>query len=99
MTLDQLEPILKSLSDQGFSLPQMRTLLVLRNGKQNMSSVAKLIGHSTAWATGSIDILEKKHLVERNYGTDDRRQILVQLTPQGNAALDVVKMLIKHSVN
>ena len=48
-----------------------------------MSDVAKKMSHSTAAATGLVDHLEKLALVERSHGADDRRKILVRITPTG----------------
>ncbi len=99
MTLDQLETLLKALSPQGFSLPQLRTLLSLRSQKKTMSDIAGDVGHSTAAATGSVDIMEKRGLVERSFDASDRRCVFVSLTKEGHASLASIEQRINHSVN
>src|SRR4051794_19440613 len=49
----------------------------------SMSKIAQRMGHTTAAATGLVDRLEKLGHVKRTHGQDDRRKILVQLTPAG----------------
>ena len=49
-----------------------------------MSDIAKKIGHSTAAATGVVDRLESLSYVERVHATEDRRKILVRITPKGD---------------
>lgn len=48
-----------------------------------MSDIAKKMGHSTAAATGLVDRLEKLNYVERVHAAEDRRKIMVRITPQG----------------
>ncbi len=96
MTLEQLETLLKALSAHGLSLPQLRTLLSLREEKMTMSKMAKEIGHSTAAATGSIDIMERKGLVVRSHDLGDRRCIHVSLTDKGESILKAIYSSIVH---
>lgn len=98
MTLDQLEPLLKAISAQGFSLPQARLLLLLKSGRLSMTEIAKKMGYSTAASTGSVDKSERDGLVIRAHSTDDRRAIHVALTEAGRTKLKGLEVSIK-SVN
>ncbi len=48
-----------------------------------MSEVAERMDHSTAAATGLVDRLENLGYVERTHATNDRRKVLVRITPKG----------------
>ncbi len=48
-----------------------------------MNQLAEVLGISKANASGLVDRLVKKKLVERDRSTEDRRVVLVQLTPAG----------------
>jgi DNA-binding MarR family transcriptional regulator len=48
-----------------------------------MTDVAKKMGHSTAAATGLVDRIEKLGYVERAHASEDRRKIMVRITPKG----------------
>ncbi|QQL44653.1 MarR family winged helix-turn-helix transcriptional regulator [Sulfuriroseicoccus oceanibius] len=49
-----------------------------------MTDIARKMGHSTAAATGLVDRLQKLKYVERVHAEDDRRKILVRITPKGS---------------
>jgi DNA-binding MarR family transcriptional regulator len=100
MTLDNLAPLLNVLLGSGFNLSQLTILLRLHYGEATMSQIARCVGHSTAAATGSVDYLERKGCVKRHHATDDRRKVMVKLSPQGQSELDKLsRTLLKLSVN
>ncbi|NPV13754.1 MarR family transcriptional regulator [candidate division WOR-3 bacterium] len=69
---------------QEFSFSQTMVLITLLNMRQtSMNQLAEVLGISKANASGLIDRLVKKKLVERDRSTEDRRVVLVQLTPAG----------------
>ena len=49
----------------------------------SMSSIARMMGHSTAAATGMVDKLEEMGHLKRFTAASDRRKIMVRITPQG----------------
>ena len=57
----------------------------------SMSEIAQRMGHTTAAATGLVDRLEKLGHVKRTHGQDDRRKILVEITPSGVALVAGVR--------
>ncbi len=71
------------------TLPQYYTLLALEQlrGECKMSALAEATHQSAASLTGVIDRLMEKQLVARARHAVDRRQVLVDLTPQGMAML------------
>jgi DNA-binding MarR family transcriptional regulator len=72
------------LSKEGVSFPQFFLLAYLSGGDYlTMSDIAKKMGHSTAAATGLVDHLEDLGYVERRHAEDDRRKIMVRITPKG----------------
>ena len=48
-----------------------------------MSSIAKMMGHSTAAATGMVDKLQELGYIKRFTAAADRRKIMVRITEQG----------------
>ncbi len=69
-------------------------LLTLLNMRQtSMNQLALTLGISKANATGLVDRLVKKGLVARGHSPEDRRVVLVQLTPSGvRVAQQLAKM-------
>jgi DNA-binding MarR family transcriptional regulator len=66
------------------SFPQFFLLAYLSSEEYlTMSDIAKKMGHSTAAATGLVDRLEKLGYVERVHAAEDRRKIMVRITPVG----------------
>jgi DNA-binding MarR family transcriptional regulator len=69
---------------QEFSFSQtmvMQALLMRREAKMN--ELARFLGLTKANATGLVDRLVKKGLVTRRHSEEDRRVVLVWLTPSG----------------
>lgn len=83
------------LEDKRFclTLPQFYTLLHLKRmaGECKMSDLAEATHQSAASLTGIVDRLLGKQLVVRTRHDRDRRQVMVVLTPQGNALIAEIK--------
>jgi DNA-binding MarR family transcriptional regulator len=72
------------LNKGNISFPQFFLLTYLSSEEYlTMSDIAKKMGHSTAAATGLVDRLEKLSYVERVHAAEDRRKIMVRITPKG----------------
>ncbi len=68
------------------SLVHLNVLTVLEaEGPLPMSRLAEELDVSDASATGIVDRMERRGLVERRHGTGDRRVVAVHLTDQGSA--------------
>ena len=66
------------------SFPQFFLLAYLAEEEcLSMSSIAKMMGHSTAAATGMIDKLQELGHLKRYTAAADRRKIMVRITEQG----------------
>lgn len=96
----RLSPIL----NQGkVSYPQFFLLAYLADEEcLSMSSIAKMMGHSTAAATGMVDKLQELGHLKRFTAAADRRKIMVKITEQGrelvqqmrnNIAQDLAQMM------
>jgi len=70
-------------------------LLKQSNGR-TMSDLSQLIGVDNSTLTGLVDRLEKAGFVARQASPTDRRSLLIQVTPEGIAAGDQAKMIIKR---
>jgi DNA-binding MarR family transcriptional regulator len=82
----------KELSRGNVSFPQYCLLGFLATQEHlTMSEIAQRMGHTTAAATGLVDRLENLGHVKRTHGMDDRRKILVQITPTGASLVAEVR--------
>jgi DNA-binding MarR family transcriptional regulator len=82
----------KELSRGNVSFPQYCLLgFLAAKDHLTMSEIAQRMGHTTAAATGLVDRLENLGHVKRMHALDDRRKILVQITPTGAALVAEVR--------
>jgi DNA-binding MarR family transcriptional regulator len=81
----------RDLNKDNISFAQFFLLSYLTTSKElTMTDIARKMGHSTAAATGLVDRLEKLGYMERTHAIDDRRKVLVRVTPKG---VDLVSRL------
>jgi len=74
----------KELNRDNISFAQFFLLSFLSTSKEmTMTDIARKMGHSTAAATGLVDRLEKLGYMERTHAVDDRRKVMVKVTPSG----------------
>lgn len=79
----RLMPAVEGL-EREFSFSQTLILMVLLNKDSvKMNELARVLGLSRANATGLVDRLEARGIVERRHSTEDRRVVLVSLTRKG----------------
>ena len=80
----------------GVSMTNMHVMWLLQhNGALPMSRLAELLDVSLSNATGIIDRMEERALVERVRVPDDRRVVLVRIAPKGLEAIEETEA-IKH---
>ena len=73
------------------TVAQLRVLLFLRTeGPSRMGSIAAGIGTTLPTVTGTVDLLVKKGLVERQYDPEDRRLVICEMTEQGSDIMRLV---------
>lgn len=78
----------EELSRGQVSFPQFFLLGHIASSKSlSMTEIADKMTHTTAAATGLVDRLENLGYVQRMHASDDRRKVLVRITPKG---LDLV---------
>ncbi len=76
----------KELAPGNVSFPQFFLLAYLdRKEVQSMSEIAKKMGHTTAAASGLVARLENLRYVMRSAAREDRRKVMVCITPKGSA--------------
>ena len=74
------------------SLVHLNVLMLLRfNGPMTMSRVAETLDVSVASATGIIDRMEKKGVIERRHSDEDRRVVEVHVTQGGEAVFSTMQ--------
>ena len=82
----------------GVSMTNLHVLgLLSRHGEMPMSRLADVLDVSLSNATGLVDRMEERGLVERIRVPDDRRIVLVRLTEGGTSTLEEVE-LIRHDL-
>jgi DNA-binding MarR family transcriptional regulator len=69
------------------------------SGELAMSRLADFLDVSLSNATGLVDRMEERGLVERTRVSDDRRVVLVGLTPAGRDVLAEIQMLKQDLMN
>jgi DNA-binding MarR family transcriptional regulator len=75
---------LKRFHEGALSLVHLNLLMLLRfNGPLTMSRLAEMLDVSVASATGIVDRMEKKGVIERRRSEEDRRVVQVYVTEQG----------------
>lgn len=89
------------------SYPQFFLLAYLAEEEcLSMSNIAKMMGHSTAAATGLVDKLQDMDYLKRYTAAADRRKIMVRITDQGrelvqqmrnNIAKDLSNIMARES--
>jgi len=78
----------------GLSMAQLHILYTLqRNGQMTMSGLAEVLNVSLSNATGLIDRIEERGYVERTRTPEDRRVVLIRVTPQGERMLGEIDAL------
>lgn len=76
----------KELAPGNVSFPQFFLLAYLdRKEVLTMSAIAQKMGHTTAAASGLVARLENLGYVMRSIAREDRRKVLVCITPKGSA--------------
>jgi DNA-binding MarR family transcriptional regulator len=84
----------EQLVRQGVSVTQLHLLsLIDRHGEMTMSRVAQVLDVSLSNATGIVDRMEERGLVERHRVPDDRRVVLVRVSERGRRLLGEVEVL------
>ncbi len=76
----------KELAPGNVSFPQFFLLTSLDHLEMmTMSAVAQKMGHTTAAASGLVARLQNLGYVMRSHASDDRRKVMVCITPRGSA--------------
>jgi len=79
---------------QGISMTHLNVMWRLEeSGELPMSRLAEFLDVGLSNATGLVDRMEERGLVERTRESDDRRVVLVGLTPLGQATLDEIQIM------
>lgn len=77
------------------SVPKALLILEISPDKgENPTSLANKLDLENSSMTGLLDRLEKRRLIERRRDPNDRRGILIYLTPEGCQARERIKTLV-----
>ncbi len=81
------------------SYPQFSLLAYLTDGNSlSMSSIARIMGHSTAATTGMVDKLQELGYLTRSTASSDRRKVMVRTTRSGAAFVDKIRSAIAEDL-
>lgn len=91
-TANLVQPQMESIfADQELTYSQWTVLMVLREfAGSTAADLARDICHDPGSLTRIIDDLEKRGLVTRQRSADDRRAVVLTLTPKGGVLLDAI---------
>ncbi len=88
-----------NLNRDKISYPQFFLLAYLAEEDcLSMSSIAKMMGHSTAAATGMVDKLQELGYISRATAASDRRKIMVRITKAGVALIERMRANIAQDL-
>ena len=87
-----------SAAQPELTIAQFRVLARLQHAPQTNKQLADWIGISTPSMCRTVDVLEKKALVERSAGQKDRREILVTLTAKGREKFSGFKSITQKKI-
>ncbi len=74
------------------NLTQTIILMFLDSNKnKSMSELSKLVGLEKSSLTRSVDYLEGRKFIKRNYSSEDRRKITISFTEKGLKAVKLIK--------
>lgn len=74
---------------EGLSLPQYHLLEALRQDDElSVGTLAEAAGVAPPTATRMLDCLARDGYIERRHSEEDRRAVLVSLTPEGRDAVE-----------
>jgi MarR family transcriptional regulator, organic hydroperoxide resistance regulator len=83
----------------GLSMSHWHLLVLLaRHGEMSMSRIAEVHGISLSNATGLVDRLVERHLVDRSRLDDDRRVVVVRVSDAGREMLAQADLLREELV-
>lgn len=74
--------------DPPVTMPQFRVLVMAAESPRNLSAIAEDLDVHPSNATRLCDRLVKAGLLHRERAVDDRRQVLMTLTPRGRRLVD-----------
>ncbi|MGK4578962.1 MarR family winged helix-turn-helix transcriptional regulator [Kitasatospora sp. HPMI-4] len=78
-------------TDAPLTLPQLRTLVVLKNqGPVKLAVLASALAVNPSTAMRTIDKVEALGLVDRQTNPDNRREVILRLTAKGHELVDEV---------
>ncbi|MGC9327863.1 MAG: MarR family winged helix-turn-helix transcriptional regulator [Candidatus Hinthialibacter sp.] len=81
----------------GITSPQLHILQELVRLKEvSVGELAKSVNLSNGAVTDILDRLEKRHFVQRNRSADDKRRVLVNITPLGISILKETPSLLQE---
>ncbi len=87
------------LNQGKISYPQFFLLAYLAEEEcLSMSSIARMMGHSTAAATGMVDKLQEQGYLKRCTAAADRRKIMVRITEQGRELIERMRSNIARDL-
>jgi DNA-binding MarR family transcriptional regulator len=84
--------------ESGLTGPQLLVMQEIgKAGEITAGVIAREVSLSQATVTSIIDRLERKACLKRERSADDRRKVMVSLTPEGAALLDKAPTLMQES--
>lgn len=87
----------KLIQSHHLTIPQVVLLReIQRRGRVSLGELARSASLSGATVTGIVDRLEARHLVRRERGNADRRQVFVEIAPAGVEAIGAMPPLLQE---
>lgn len=84
----------KNVCYDGHTLSQCFILLSVPDGGMDMSTLSEKLGLDNSTTTRLVNTLEKHGLIRRERGQEDRRVMVVRLTPKGHELTHEIEEVI-----
>ena len=80
------------------SMPQFHTIMIVRAlGRITITELSDRLGVSPPSASAMVDRLVEKGILNREHGTEDRRKVMVQISPDASKDIEGVEETILRS--
>jgi len=96
---DMAKKDFKDTKYRELTLVQHMTVMAIdENGPLTIKSLAAILGVSSPSASAMVDKLVEKGILTREQSQEDRRQVIVRISPEASKKIEKIKQIALHSI-
>ncbi len=96
---DMAKKDFKDTKYRELTLVQHMTVMAIdENGPLTIKSLAAILGVSSPSASAMVDKLVEKGILTREQSQEDRRQVIVRISPEAAKKIEKIKQIALHSI-